>query len=148
MGNYYVWTFSKEKKITIMKSFLIFALIPLFLSIGIQESFEYGSGQKPDPRVCGDRLCTEIPGGRAAWEAEDETLNKNTEKPEITIISSPLKQMANGVVAQEVICKSGFTLMIRSSGDAACVTPTTAEKLANAGWGTIEKEFSSLVFLE
>jgi len=33
--------------------------------------------------------------------------------------------------------------MIRISGDAACVTPTTAEKLTNAGWGTIEKEFSA-----
>ena len=58
-------------------------------------------------------------------------------------IDSPRKQMDAGITAEDVVCKSGFTLMIRISGDAACVTPTTAEKLTNAGWGTIEKEFSS-----
>ena len=57
-------------------------------------------------------------------------------------IDSPRKQMDAGITAEDVVCKSGFTLMIRISGDAACVTPTTAEKLTNAGWGTIEKEFS------
>ena len=55
---------------------------------------------------------------------------------------SPRKQMANGISAENVVCKSGFTLMIRMSGDAACVMPSTAEKLETAGWGTIEKEFS------
>jgi len=124
------------------KLLIIFALVPLFLLMGIQESSEYGSGKKPDARVCGDRLCSEIPGGRVAWEAEDETLNKNMEKPEISTISSPRKQMANGVVAQEVICKSGFTLMIRSSGYAACVTPTTAEKLIERGWTKILDDVS------
>ncbi len=57
-------------------------------------------------------------------------------------IDSPRKQMESGITAEDVVCKSGFTLMIRISGDAACVTPTTAEKLTNAGWGAIEKEFS------
>lgn len=52
-------------------------------------------------------------------------------------IDSPRKQMANGVSAENVVCKSGLSLMIRISGDAACVTPTTAEKLETAGWGTI-----------
>ncbi len=58
-------------------------------------------------------------------------------------IDSPRKQMERDITAEDVVCKSGFTLMIRISGDAACVTPTTAEKLTNAGWGIIEKEFSS-----
>ncbi|MDH3676940.1 MAG: DUF1254 domain-containing protein, partial [Nitrosopumilus sp.] len=55
-------------------------------------------------------------------------------------IDSPRKQMQDGIAAEEVVCKSGLALMIRSSGDAACVTPPTAEKLSNAGWGIIEKE--------
>jgi hypothetical protein len=54
---------------------------------------------------------------------------------------SPKKQMANGVSAEDVICKGGYTLMIRMSGDAACVTPSTASKLSTAGWGEIIKEF-------
>jgi len=57
-------------------------------------------------------------------------------------IDSPRKQMANGVAAEDVICKSGFTLMIRISGDAVCVKPLTAEKLTVAGFGTIVKEAS------
>ena len=124
-----------------MQGFLIFALIPLILSIGIEESYEYGSGQKPDARVCGDRLCSEIPGGRVAYEAEDETI-QNLDESKTGKIDSPRKQMADGVVAQEVICKSGFTLMIRSSGDVACVTPTTAEKLTERGWTKILDDVS------
>ncbi len=56
-------------------------------------------------------------------------------------LMSPKKQMNDGVSAEDVICKGGFTLMIRMSGDAACVTPSTASKLSSAGWGEILKEF-------
>jgi len=56
-------------------------------------------------------------------------------------LMSPKKQMNDGVSAEDVICKGGFTLMIRMSGDAACVTPSTASKLNSAGWGEIIKEF-------
>jgi len=101
----------------------------------------YGGGDKPDPRVCGAKLCSEIPGGRDAWESQNvsDTIISSEEN---NYVASPKKQMKNGVAAEDVVCKSGFTLMIRISGDAACVTPTTAEKLTNVGWGTIEKEFS------
>ena len=57
------------------------------------------------------------------------------------LIMSPKKQMANGVAAEDVICKGGYTLMIRIGGDAACVTPSTASKLNAAGWGEIIREF-------
>jgi len=117
------------------------AVFSLILSIGIQESSEYGSGKKPDARVCGDRLCSEIPGGRVAYEAEDKTI-QNMDESKTGKIDSPRKQMADGIVAQEVICKSGFTLMIRSSGDAACVTPSTAEKLTERGWTKILDDVS------
>jgi len=63
-------------------------------------------------------------------------------------IDSPRKQMAKGVPAEEVVCKSGFTLMIRISGDAACVKPATAEKLAGKGWGTIERGASMMKEIE
>ncbi len=59
-------------------------------------------------------------------------------------IDFPRKQMANGIAAEDVICKSGLTLMIRISGDAACVKSTSAEKLVIAGFGTIEKEASMM----
>ncbi len=59
-------------------------------------------------------------------------------------LKSPRQQMNDGAVAEDVICKGGFTLMIRMSGDAACVTPSTASKLSSAGWGEIIKEFEIL----
>ena len=53
-------------------------------------------------------------------------------------IMSPKKQMASGVAAEDVMCKSGFVLMIRStSGTAACVKSTTSLKLSEAGWGDV-----------
>ncbi len=59
-------------------------------------------------------------------------------------IDSPRKQMQNGIAAKDVVCKSGLALMIRTSGDAACVKPSSAEKLTAAGFGIIEKEASKV----
>lgn len=57
-----------------------------------------------------------------------------------TDVLSPHKQMASGIDAENVECKSGFVLMIRSTnGSAACVKLSTSEKLSNVGWGTIIK---------
>ncbi len=143
-----------------MKVFLlIFISIILVISVSLainHPSFGYGgggggggggSGSTLDSRVCGDKLCSEIPGGREAWESRTNTKKVESELSNTEQVSSlsdsPRKQMANGIAAEDVICKSGLTLMIRNSGSAACVKPSTAEKLANAGWGVIEKEFSS-----
>ena len=53
-------------------------------------------------------------------------------------LMSPKKQMASGVAAEDVKCKSEFVLMIRTTnGAAACVTSNTSIKLSNAGWGNI-----------
>jgi len=50
----------------------------------------------------------------------------------------PRQQMASGIDAADVECKSGFVLMIRSTnGAAACVTSSTSLKLSNAGWGDV-----------
>jgi hypothetical protein len=55
-------------------------------------------------------------------------------------IDSPRKQMAMGTLAEDVICKEGMVLMKRSSGAGACVQPSTAMKLEDAGWGMILKD--------
>jgi L-ascorbate metabolism protein UlaG (beta-lactamase superfamily) len=59
-------------------------------------------------------------------------------------INSPVQQMMDGVAAKDVVCKSGLALMIKSSGTAACVKPSSAEKLADQGWGTLEKGASMM----
>ncbi len=50
---------------------------------------------------------------------------------------SPLKQVKAGVESEDVSCVSGMELLIKkSNGSPACVTPTTAERLIQLGWGT------------
>jgi len=53
-------------------------------------------------------------------------------------IESPKKQIENGVLAEEVICKTGLNLVIRNNGYPACVNAGTAEKLEERGLGKIE----------
>jgi len=142
-----------------MKVFLlIFISIILVTSVSLAinyPSFGYGgggggggggSGSTGDSRVCGDKLCSEIPGGREAWESRTNTKqveseSSNTEKVS-SLSNSPRKQMQNGIAAKDVVCKSGLAIMIRSSGDAVCVKPSTAEKLTKRGWGLIPEESS------
>lgn len=46
---------------------------------------------------------------------------------------SPKKQMQRGVALEDITCKAGLSLVIRSNGFAACVKSTTAEKLEKIG---------------
>ena len=48
-------------------------------------------------------------------------------------IDSPKKQMNRGILAEDVICKSGLELVIRINGFPACVKPETAEKMQKTG---------------
>ena len=53
-------------------------------------------------------------------------------------IPSPRKQMESGIAAEDVECKLGLVLMIRSTnGAATCVKSSSSLKLSNAGWGSI-----------
>jgi len=121
------------RKIILSVSLFAVLLIGTVSVLPIAEG--YGSGA----RVCGEKLCSEIPGGRDAWESQNVSDTKISSE-ENNYVTSPKKQMKNGVAADDVVCKSEFTLMIRISGDAACVSPTTAEKLEASGWGTIQRE--------
>ena len=56
-------------------------------------------------------------------------------------LDSPRKQISNGADSEEVLCNPGLTLMIRYSGEAACVTASTSQKLTKSNWGTIQKNF-------
>jgi glucose/arabinose dehydrogenase len=49
---------------------------------------------------------------------------------------SPLKQVNEGVLPKDVVCKIGLELILKSNtGNPACVTPETASKLVSMGWG-------------
>lgn len=63
----------------------------------------------------------------------------------ISYIPAPQKQMASGTGAEDVICNSGLTLMLKSSsGSPACVKPSTAMELEEKGWGTVLKVSSMM----
>lgn len=49
--------------------------------------------------------------------------------------TAPLKQVADGVAPQDVECREGFELVIRTTGAPACVYPFTAEILRS--WGMV-----------
>ena len=48
-------------------------------------------------------------------------------------IDSPRKQMKEGVLAQDVTCRGGLELVIRTNGMSACVKPETIDKMFERG---------------
>ncbi len=59
-------------------------------------------------------------------------------------IDSPLKQFAMGTASEDVMCKGDLQLMIRSSGDPACIKPESTTRLVDAGWGTIVESMKKM----
>ncbi|MGI0009915.1 MAG: hypothetical protein ACREAE_00775 [Nitrosopumilaceae archaeon] len=55
---------------------------------------------------------------------------------ETIYLPSPLKQFKSGIQLEEIQCKEGLQLIIKSrDGSPACVKPDTATKLVERGWG-------------
>ena len=57
--------------------------------------------------------------------------------PEYTGVDPPLKQVAQGISPDQVICKEGLELIIKNNGSSACVRFETAVKLEQRGWGVM-----------
>ena len=52
----------------------------------------------------------------------------------------PKKQQSHGRNMDEIQCKSNYVLMIKSSGDPACVKSSSAEKMVLRGWGEMYQQ--------
>ncbi len=63
---------------------------------------------------------------------EDEIMITVDEMPET--IPSPLKQIKEGVVPENVVCKDGLELVFKLNGQPACVKTTSIQKLIAWGW--------------
>ncbi len=123
---------------------LIFISIILVTSVTLaikHPSFGYGGGggggggggKTLDPRVCGDKLCSEIPGGRSAWEAKNEPIEQESKK--ISLHISPRQQVKNGIDPAYVTCRESLELIFKAIDNSpACVKPESAEKLIERGW--------------
>ena len=59
-------------------------------------------------------------------------------------VDSPRKQMERGILVENVQCKSGLDLVIRTNGNPACVTLQTAEKMKEMGIATVPIKFTDL----
>ena len=55
--------------------------------------------------------------------------------PAYADVDSPRKQMKNGSMAEGVVCKEGYELIIRTNGIPICVKPITGEKMKERGFG-------------
>ena len=49
-------------------------------------------------------------------------------------VTSPKKQLSIGIEAKNVICKENFKLILKPSGNPACVSSSTADILLQRGW--------------
>ena len=97
------------KRLESMNGFLIFALIPLVLTIGITPALpfdlipeadalkaarvsqpQYGSATAKI--VCGDRLCSEVSGGYEAWK-EGQGESSRVEAPSVSAPEMKAKEM-------------------------------------------------------
>ncbi|MCE9651758.1 MAG: hypothetical protein K8Q89_01650 [Nitrosarchaeum sp.] len=56
------------------------------------------------------------------------------EEPVPIVIPSPLKQIKDGVMSKDIVCKDGLELAFKLNGQAACVKATSVEKLVTRGW--------------
>jgi len=98
-------------------------------------SFGYGGGgwNTLDPRVCGDKLCSEIPGGRSAWEERNEPIEQENNKNPPRL--SPREQVKNGIDPAFVTCRESLELIFKAIDNSpACVKPESIEKLVQRGW--------------
>lgn len=105
-------------------------------STTLDETIKTGEDMvSPEPMVDQDNstktLDEEMKTGDAMEKPHDEMM-----APEDVpvMIPSPLKQIKEGIVSKDVICKEGLELAFKLNGQAACVKATSIEKLLARGW--------------
>ena len=81
--------------------------------------------------VVEDELETELETEDEMTGTEDEVLE--SEVMEETVLS-PLKQIKEGIVPENVVCKEGLELVFKLNGEPACVKTTSIQKLIAWGW--------------
>jgi len=59
-------------------------------------------------------------------------------------VDSPKRQTDRGILAEDVICREGLEMVIRTNGNAVCVRPDTADRMEKARMLYIPIRFSDL----
>jgi len=123
-----------------------------------ENAFAYNTKWKFVPKICGDKLCDSSGGSTSDDEREkhrEEYVNPTVEEIKITVAEElpaeaqwlqvpvpestkpPLKQIAQGIQPEAVICNEELYLIIKHNNFPACVKLETLEKLEQRGWGVI-----------
>lgn len=67
----------------------------------------------------------------------------------LTHVETPLQQFKSGILASDIKCADGFTLVIKSEDNSpACVKPQTAQKLIERGWAKSQDNGSFVTLTE
>ena len=67
------------------------------------------------------------------YATEDELDISDTSIIRNTGVSSPYKQMQNGIMAEDVACKDTYDKLYKSDGSPACVKPSSVKRLLQRG---------------
>lgn len=78
-----------------------------------------------EPMVIEDELDIEL-------ETEDEMTE--TENTMVPVILSPLKQIKDGILPENIVCNEGLNLVFKINGQPACIQTASIEKLVAWGW--------------
>jgi len=68
---------------------------------------------------------------------EDENMMNDEEMMEDEMsesVLSPLKQIKDGILPENVVCKEGLSLVFKINGQPACIQTASVEKLVAWGW--------------
>ena len=72
---------------------------------------------------------------------DDSTVNETVDEDDSMMDETmlrPRQQMESGIEPQDVVCKEGLLLILRTSdGSAACVTESSSTRLIDMGWGSL-----------
>ncbi len=148
-----------DMKKEILLSILIFSVLTIVLiqtAEGLIEIKKYKVINSP--KVCGDKLCSEIDEIRAKKGESSRDIevcgdrvcsdlkSKKDEKP--TNQNSPIGQFKLGVALDLIQCKPNLELILKASNShPACVSAKNAQKLIEKGWA-LSKDAQNTIFEE
>ena len=114
-----------SKLIMLFLSLLVFgSLFITILPINAEKTNPIRFSSTLSDKVCVDGICTDV--GSFASVLEHHS---------ISYFSSPLKQLKQGTIPDNVKCTEGLQLVLKqSTGTPHCIKPSSVEKLIQRGW--------------
>ena len=108
---------------------------PTLIAIGQEDTYTNdtsSSDQTPEEQTSENQT-----SGEPMSQNNTMTEESMTQEQTMMETKSPKKQMDDGVAPNDVVCKEGLELLIKTSdGSAACVKSSSIQVLIARGWGS------------